>query len=448
MKSSSIVCVAVLYALPFPILLAHAAESPVGTAPRTAKLKLPLLESGAKSLYGSSLATERSTHARSSDTKSVASLGQKSVHAMGTADLKAGAWFVLKLEFENAEACNKFNVDGTHLITRVDKFADIFAAAEFDEDLDDFVINPKVENAISGFPGLLWFDVASNPFLPPIPREPGSQEATRGIEEPDRIASGGVGKYTGKGVIIAIVDSGLDFRHPDFITKDANGHDVSRLLYFWDTTSEQYKTGNIGKPSPYTYPNDRPDRHSFIGTIFNREELTKNLHAPYPEIPEWDSNGHGTACAGIAAGSGQAGPKDEKGKPRYAGVAPEADLIAVRIGTGEELENAFLLGAVCEWLNEVAGKRPLVISCSFGGADGGHDGYLIEERQLDARFPLGAKGRAICIAAGNEGRDHFHADLTIGGNDQPAHLRWTARHATKLHLYFQTDKLKAFHFER
>ncbi len=136
------------------------------------------------------------------------------------------------------------------------------------------------------------------------------------------------------------------------------------------------------------------------------------------------------------------GRKDEKGKPRYAGVAPEADLIAVRIGTGEELENAFLLGAVCEWLNEVAGKRPLVISCSFGGADGGHDGYLIEERQLDARFPLGAKGRAICIAAGNEGRDHFHADLTIGGNDQPAHLRWTARHATKLQLYFQTDKLK------
>ena len=116
--------------------------------------------------------------------------------------------------------------------------------------------------------------------------------------------------------------------------------------------------------------------------------------------------------------------------------------MACAFGTGEDLENEYLLGAVCEWLNEVAGNRPLVISCSFGGHDGGHDGYLVEERQFDARFQLSGKHRAICIAAGNEGQGRFHADLSIGKDDKAAHLRWHAKHATTLKIYFQTDKLK------
>ena len=191
----------------------------------------------------------------------------------------------------------------------------------------------------------------------------------------------------------------------------------------------------------YTYPNDKPGHPSNIGTIYTRDELTRNLHQPYPEIPEWDTNGHGTSCAGIAAGNGQGGPKDEKGKPLFAGVAPDADIIGVRIGTGENLENAYLLGAICEWLNKIAGDRPVVISCSFGGHDGGHDGYLVEEREIDARFPLSTKGRAICIAAGNEGQEHFHADVFVSNKDNPAILKWKAAHNTELKIYFQTNDL-------
>ncbi len=244
---------------------------------------------------------------------------------------------------------------------------------------------------------------------------------------------GGVGKSTGKGVIVAVIDSGIDFRHPDFVKTDANGKEVSRILYFWDTTSEQYKSGNIGKPAPYTYPNG-----AAIGTIFDNAELTNTLHEFRPDIPEWDTNGHGTACAGVAAGNGRGGPKDAQGKPMYTGVAPDADIIAVRIGTGEYMENAYLLGAICEWLQKVAGDRPLVVSCSFGGHAGGHDGYRADELQLDARFPLDKKGRAICICAGNEGLEHFHADTQLGDKDKPGMLHWYSDGPTVMRVYTQS----------
>jgi subtilisin family serine protease len=69
----------------------------------------------------------------------------------------------------------------------------------------------------------------------------------------------------------------------------------------------------------------------------------------------------------------------------------------------------------------VAGERPLVVSCSFGGNSGGHDGALIEERGLASRFSPETRGRALCIAGGNEGEDPFHAGFRVtGGGAEPA----------------------------
>ncbi len=63
-------------------------------------------------------------------------------------------------------------------------------------------------------------------------------------------------------------------------------------------------------------------------------------------------------------------------------------LSACRLALAKICENAYLLGAVCQWLNKVAGDRPLVISCSFSSHNGGHDGYLVKKRNLmpDSRF--------------------------------------------------------------
>ena len=69
--------------------------------------------------------------------------------------------------------------------------------------------------------------------------------------------------------MVGVIDSGIDFRHPDFITRNEKGEPTSRVLHFWDTFSEAYATG-IGKPGPVKYPNG-----AAIGTIFSQADLTR-----------------------------------------------------------------------------------------------------------------------------------------------------------------------------
>ncbi len=239
---------------------------------------------------------------------------------------------------------------------------------------------------------------------------------------------------TGKGAIIAVVDTGIDFFHPDFIKYDQYGLPTSRVLYFWDTLREYHLGDKIGSPAPITFTNGAP-----IGVIYSQDELTADLRARQRQITDCDTNGHGTACAGIAAGSGRGS------NGQYTGVAPDADIIAVRTGdTNGNMVTEYLSGAICDWLDKVAGNRPMVVSCSYGGGDGGHDGFNVEERQLDARFPPSRPGRAICIAAGNDRTLHYHAGITIGGSDAPGKLSWNCPADADLHIYVDTAGDPAF----
>jgi hypothetical protein len=141
-----------------------------------------------------------------------------------------------------------------------------------------------------------------------------------------------------------------------------------------------------------------------VSTVYNRQEMTAELRTLGPRILTWDSDGHGTTCAGIAARSGRA----SGGK--YAGVASTADLIAVRVGHGPGLENAWLLPAICDWIDGLAMDRPAVISRSFGGHRGGH------HRR---------RRRALCVSAGNEARRRLHASVAIDPGDRVL-LGWAA----------------------
>ena len=153
-----------------------------------------------------------------------------------------------------------------------------------------------------------------------------------------------------------------------------------------------------------------------------------------------DRSAHGTACALIAAG--KAAAKDTNGDPRHPGVAPQAEIIAVRISNSAEgrIENGYLMGAICDWLNQTVGSRPLVISCSFGGHRGGHDGCRVQERQLDARFPDGAVGRAICLAAGNEGGRPFHATAECISRQKPGRIAWNVSERSPLWVWIQANE--------
>jgi subtilisin family serine protease len=330
-------------------------------------------------------------------------------------------YVVLNLEFKDAASCQEFSVPGTKLITRFDRFADVFAKAD-----------QATLGQIEKFPGLLWYDIDSTDILPPPARPVPKKETPRAV--PDKIVRGGMAGLTGKGVIVAVIDSGVDFRHPDFITYDADGKPTSRLLYFWDTGSDAYANG-VGDPAPIAYPNGAP-----IGTIYSRDVLTTDLRTGLTKIPVWDPNGHGTACAGIAAGNG-------KVNKNYTGVAPNATIIGVRAASGSNsaMDNAYLVNAICEWLDKVAGQQPLVVSCSWGGQYGGHDGHLVTERHLSARFAPEKKSRAILFAAGNEGFDPIHAPIAIGTKDKPGEIRWMNDSKGSLEIYLPVSSDSGLH---
>ena len=181
--------------------------------------------------------------------------------------------------------------------------------------------------------------------------------------------------------------------------------------------------------SPVLFPNG-----TSIGTLYTQAHLTAELRAAKQTIPATDIDGHGTACASVAAGNGNADflPAGLK-RPEVKGVAPEADLIGVRMGyTG--FENSFVLSAAAEWLDKAAGVAPMVMSGSFGGQYTGHDGQTIRERHLNARFPLTKPKRAMVFAAGNDGARGIHAMANFDATAKM--IRWNAGSNGLLKMFF------------
>jgi len=183
---------------------------------------------------------------------------------------------------------------------------------------------------------------------------------------------------TGKGVIVGIVDSGIDLNHADF--KDPSGK--SRVLFLWDQATS-------GKPpSGFT----------------NGNECTKTM-IDARSCSEVDPDGHGTHVAGIAAGSGSA---TGNGLPpfRYVGMAPQADLIVVSLDVTGSTDTAVLDGISYIQSKASALGRASVVNLSLGGDLGPHDGTSNFQRGLDNASGL---GKVIVGAAGNENGANIHA---------------------------------------
>lgn len=325
---------------------------------------------------------------------------------------KGEFYLALTAEFTSAAArravfpdTKTSRIPGLGVLTVVDRFADVFVGTD------------QAINSLTASPGLVWVERSGSVETPPPPRAQSSPLPSRAVPEP--IIRGGVGNLKGKNSIVAIIDTGLDFRHPDFIKYDAAGQPTSRLLYLWDPTHE-YRPG-IGMEAPFKYPNG-----ASIGTVYTRDQLTAELRAGRRSIPATDRNGHGTACASVAAGNGNADFMSASGFKRKEtiGVAPEADIIG--IGMGPDLSHSYILNAAAEWLDKVAGDRPLVVSGSFGSHGWGHDGQTIEERQLDFRFSPNRPGRTIVLAAGNEGTAPIHSAVNIGPRESSKWMVWNA----------------------
>ena len=195
---------------------------------------------------------------------------------------------------------------------------------------------------------------------------------------------------TGKDVIVAVIDSGIDYAHPDF--RNADG--TTRILALWDQT---------------------------LDTVFERETINRALDAPgelqrYEICPSRDLSGHGTHVAGIAAGNGRASAG------RYRGVAYESELIIVKLGVPKE--NSFprtteLMKAVdfCILRARQYGK-PAALNLSFGNNYGSHSGTSLIETYLDDMANYWKT--SIVIGSGNEGSAATHTSgvLTEGVREE------------------------------
>ncbi len=310
---------------------------------------------------------------------------------------QSGASFrVYHLEFSDAASAAKFQAPEATVFNRSGRFVDLFAPPS----------EPALQKLV-GADNLVWLDYNRTIEIPETPRAQSVSPSRSNAENVIRRGSNG---YTGKGVTLALIDSGFDVRHPDFVTVGPDGKKHSRFRQFWDTT--EMRRG-LGKPAPIHYPGGQP-----IGVVYSRDDLDAYLNTPEEQRPEitWDLNGHGTSCAGIAAGGGSG----LEGGP-HAGVATEADLIGIRLG--DNAQNTYLITAMLAWLDRQAGDGPLVVSNSWGGHRTGHDGSSLIERQIDERFPADRPGRLILFAAGNEGDNALHSAASFQGADKPGELR-------------------------
>lgn len=190
------------------------------------------------------------------------------------------------------------------------------------------------------------------------------------------------GSLTGRGVLVAVIDSGISYWNQDF--RKADG--TTRILYLWDQV---------------------------LNREFNREQINEALMAGSRQqaqqiVPSIDTTGHGTAVAGIAAGGGGIGGV------AYAGVARESDLLIVRLGTprAESFPRTTeLMRALTYTVNKaIELKMPVAINLSFGNTYGAHNGTSLLERFLDNVSEMGRS--VICVGSGNEGASGGH----VGGS--------------------------------
>lgn len=194
----------------------------------------------------------------------------------------------------------------------------------------------------------------------------------------------------GSGVIVGIIDSGIDYTHPDFRNPDG----TSRILFLWDQTG--------AGPPPQGFRN---------GTEYTQARINEALLSPDPmtSVPFSDTAGHGTAVSGIAAGNGVSSGGTEKG------VAPNAGLIVVKLGhTGNEsfARTTEIMRAV-KYLSDkaIVLNMPLSINLSYGTNNGSHTGDSLFERYLNSMCERWKT--VMSVATGNEGSaaHHYHAKL-------------------------------------
>lgn len=199
---------------------------------------------------------------------------------------------------------------------------------------------------------------------------------------------------TGEGVVLAFIDTGIRFA--DSVFRDESGQ--SRIIGLWDQTLQS------GTP---------PEGFQY-GSYYTKADVDAALRSenPYAEIPSYDTNGHGTAMAGAAAGSFSSS---------FRGAAPRADIVVVKLREAKRplrnfynipedvpayAETDIMLGIKFAESFAETFERPVVICLGIGSNSGNHGLGSILAQYLNSLAQK--RSRAVVLTTGNEGNAAHH----------------------------------------
>lgn len=195
---------------------------------------------------------------------------------------------------------------------------------------------------------------------------------------------------SGLGCLVGVPDSGIDYKNGAFL--DSQGR--SRILYLWDQTLRPDAEKGWNAPDGF-----------YHGVEFTKEQLDESILSG--EELTFDRSGHGTGVTAIAAGR--------------EGVAPEAGLLIVKLGSGREAEGSSrtteLMRAV-SWMLQKAQSlgMPLAVNISYGSTYGSHDGTSLLETFLNNAAE--SYKIVLCVGSGNEGAAAGHTQVILDGQKQ------------------------------
>jgi minor extracellular serine protease Vpr len=184
----------------------------------------------------------------------------------------------------------------------------------------------------------------------------------------------------GKDIIIGVIDTGIDWQHPDF--RMASDATKTRIKFLWDLSD------NTGPP-PTGFG-------SSGGTEYDETQINAAL-AGSGAVNAQDPVGHGTHVAGIAGGLN--------------GMAPDADLIIVKATrSGSQSFTSTDVVTALDYVDKKAAAlgKPYVVNLSLGGQQGPHDGRSSEAIAIDGLVGAGKTGKVAVVAAGNDGNNRIH----------------------------------------
>jgi subtilisin family serine protease len=194
--------------------------------------------------------------------------------------------------------------------------------------------------------------------------------------------------YDGTGVIVGVVDTGIDWSHSDF--KDGSGK--SRIQYLWDMS----RSGKA--PTGFTQ-----------GWEYTKADIDGGS---CQEIDGPGGDGHGTHTSGTAAGNGA------RSGGKYVGIAPKAGIVFVKADRVANSSGSFSNTDLVDSVNYIFQKgaalgMPVSINMSIGGQAGPHDGSTASEQMLRS---LTGPGKILSVSAGNSGADPIHLGYSTQGS--------------------------------